>query len=64
MHHMHAWRLLVVSGAEGTHRCELPYGCWDLNLGPLEEQQVGLTDEPSLQHPKEHPKSVSFLGLP
>ena len=28
--------------------CEPPCGCWELNLGPLEEQQVLLTTEPSL----------------
>jgi hypothetical protein len=27
----------------------LPCGCWELNLGPLEEQSVLLTSEPSLQ---------------
>jgi hypothetical protein len=29
--------------------CEPPCGCWDLNSGPLEEQSVLLTTEPSLQ---------------
>jgi hypothetical protein len=29
--------------------CEGPYGCWDLNSGPLEKQSVLLTAEPSLQ---------------
>jgi hypothetical protein len=28
--------------------CELPCGCWELNPGPLEEQPVFLTDDPSL----------------
>ena len=28
---------------------EPPCGCWDLNSGPLEEQSVLLTTEPSLQ---------------
>ena len=28
---------------------ELPCGCWELNSGPLEEQPVLLTTEPSLQ---------------
>jgi hypothetical protein len=28
---------------------EPPCGCWDLNSGPLEEQSVLLTVEPSLQ---------------
>jgi hypothetical protein len=29
--------------------CEPPCGCWDLNSGPVEEQPVFLTTEPSLQ---------------
>ena len=29
--------------------CEPPCGCWELNSGPLEEQSVLLTAEPSLQ---------------
>jgi hypothetical protein len=28
--------------------CELLCACWDLNPGPLEEQPVLLTTEPSL----------------
>jgi hypothetical protein len=28
---------------------EPPCGCWELNAGPLEEQSVFLTIEPSLQ---------------
>jgi hypothetical protein len=32
--------------------CEPPCGCWDLNSGPLKEQSVLLTAEPSLQPPK------------
>ena len=31
-----------------TDGCEPPCGCWELNLGPLEEQSVLLTSEPSL----------------
>jgi hypothetical protein len=31
-----------------TDGCELPYGCWELNSGSLEEQPVLLTAEPSL----------------
>jgi hypothetical protein len=34
-------------GDRGT--CELPHGCWELNLGPLEEQPVLLTAESSVQ---------------
>ena len=29
--------------------CEPPCGCWELNSGPLEEQSMLLTSEPSLQ---------------
>ena len=32
-----------------TDGCEPPCGCWELNSGPLEEQPVLLTAEPSLQ---------------
>ena len=31
---------------------EPPCGCWELNPGPLEEQPVLLTAEPSHQSPK------------
>ena len=34
-----------------TDGCEPPCGCWELNSGPLEEQSVRLTSEPSLQPP-------------
>jgi hypothetical protein len=39
-----------------TDGCEPPCGCWELNSGPLEEQSVLLTTEPSLQ-----PPSLAFL---
>ena len=29
--------------------CKLPCGCWKLNWGPLKEQPILLTAEPSLQ---------------
>ena len=32
-----------------TDGCGLPHGCWELNSGPLVEQSVLLTIEPSLQ---------------
>ena len=35
-------------GSRITRRCKL-YGSWELNLCPLEEQQVILTTEPRLQ---------------
>ena len=31
-----------------TGGCEPPCGCWELNSGPLKEQSVLLTSEPSL----------------
>ena len=31
-----------------TDDCKMPYGCWGLNSGPLEEQSVLLTAESSL----------------
>jgi hypothetical protein len=34
-----------------TDGCEPPCGCWELNSGPLEEQSVLWTAEPSLQPP-------------
>ena len=39
----HTRRDLITGG------CEPPCGCWDLNSGPLEEQPVLLTADPSLQ---------------
>jgi hypothetical protein len=33
----------------GLDSCEPPRGFWELNSGPLEEEAVLLTDEPSLQ---------------
>ena len=32
-----------------TDGCETPCGRWELNSGPLEDQSVLLTTEPSLQ---------------
>jgi hypothetical protein len=32
-----------------TDGCEPPCGCWESNLGSLEEQTVPLTTEPFLQ---------------
>ena len=34
--------------------CKSPCGCWELNSGPLEEQLVLLTSEPSLRPPREN----------
>jgi hypothetical protein len=40
-----------------TDGCEPPCGCWDLDLGPLEEQSVLLTAEPSHQA-----REINFYG--
>jgi hypothetical protein len=32
-------------GTGFTDGCEPSFGCWELNLGPLEEQPVSLTTE-------------------
>lgn len=38
-----------ILGSGVTDACEPPCGCWKLNLGPLGEQQMLLSPEPSLQ---------------
>jgi hypothetical protein len=43
-------------GTRVIDNCELPCGCWKLTLGPLEEQPVLLTIEPSVQ-----PHKTKFL---
>ena len=56
VYHLHAWYpqrpedgfRSPETGVAGA--CELlPYGCWKLNLGPLEEQTVLLTTKLALQ---------------
>jgi hypothetical protein len=47
-----------VSDLEVTDGCKLPCGYWGLNPGPLEEQPVLLTTEPSLQPPR----SINILN--
>ena len=49
-------------GTGATESYELPCGCWDLNLSPLEEQLVLLTAEPSLQPPQK--KSIICIISP
>jgi hypothetical protein len=46
-----------------TDICEPPCGCWDLNSGPLEEQSVLLTAEPSLQPQKNFYSLIIFMLL-
>ena len=42
-----------------TDGCEPPFGCWELNSGPLEEQSVLLIAEPSLQPKATPPNSAT-----
>ena len=56
LYHMHAWcpgrpESYKSSRTGVPDSCELPCGCWELNLGPLEKQPVLLTTEPLLQLP-------------
>uniref|UniRef100_A0A8I5ZQ82 Uncharacterized protein n=1 Tax=Rattus norvegicus TaxID=10116 RepID=A0A8I5ZQ82_RAT len=44
--------------------CEPPCGCWELNSGPLEEQTVLLTSEPSLQPPHKQFLRYGFSSPP
>jgi hypothetical protein len=46
------------SGSTVITGCEPPCGCWELNSGPLEDEPVLLTTEPSLSSPK--PLSFKF----
>jgi hypothetical protein len=41
-----------------TDGCDSPCGFWDLNSGPLEDQSVLLTAEPSLHPPTSHPQVI------
>jgi hypothetical protein len=55
MYHMHSWypwrpeEGIGFSRTEVTEGYELPCRCWELNLGPLQEQPVLFTAEPFLQ---------------
>ena len=62
----HSCFLVLANGFLNAHQkmksdpiidgCEPQFGFWELNSGPLDEQPVLLTNEPSLQ-----PHSTSFL---
>lgn len=41
--------LLSLKASDCSYRCGTPWGCWELNRGPLEEQPVFLMPGPSLQ---------------
>jgi hypothetical protein len=55
MYYVHSWCLQRPeedAGSSGTgvmNGCDPPCGCQEWNSGPLEEQPVLLTSEPSLQ---------------
>jgi hypothetical protein len=38
----------MAGSCNSTHECVLSCGCWDLNLGPLEKQQMLLITDPTL----------------
>lgn len=56
-YHLYAWcpqRQVEVIGSPGTRvtdGCELPWGYWELNLYPVEEQLALLVTEPCLPAP-------------
>lgn len=45
------------------HGCQLPCGCWELNLDLLQEQQVLFTTEPTLQQLIFYDVCVRSCGL-
>ena len=49
-------------GSRVTGSCELPCGCWEWNLGLVEERPVLLTAEPSLQ-PQDRHKTINLNSL-
>jgi hypothetical protein len=49
--HTHTHKRTQSNGQMAWAGCEPPCGCWKLNSGPLEEQPVFLTAEPSHQPP-------------
>ena len=67
MHHLHTrchWRLdkdVRSSGIRIIDSCELSCGCLELNLGPLQEQQLILSSEPTLQPPPTPPPLTFYL---
>ena len=43
-----AWDFFPPTETGVSDSCEPPCGCWELHMGPLEEQPVLLSAEPSL----------------
>ena len=65
MDHVRAWFPQTDAGSPGTgvtSGCQLPCWCLGLNEGPLEEQLVLFTAEPSPQSPEGNMKLVGFLN--
>lgn len=59
-------RRLVSSLGRVTHGCRLLCGCWELNLDPLQEQYVLLTNTPAppcIKKKKHTKQTWSFLYL-
>lgn len=50
-------------GPRITNSCALPCGCREPNLGPLQEQQVPLTSEPSVQSLHSFSKQIKFQSF-
>lgn len=50
VHLIHIWSEEKVAslGTGVMGGCESPCGCWELNLGPLQDEQVLLTTQPPL----------------
>lgn len=68
LHFMHVWYLWKPEKGivtEITDGCEAPYGCWDLNEGPLEDKSLLLIAEPPLQSslPNTYPHSQLHLMM-
>lgn len=53
----------LTPGTGGVDGCESPCWLWESNLGPVQEQQVLLTPEPTRQHPLPPLLMVLFLTL-
>jgi hypothetical protein len=49
-------------GTGVTDGCKPPCGFWELNVGPLQEQQVLFTAEPSVLHLKERYRAKIWLA--
>lgn len=47
-----------------NYRCEPPWGCWNSNPGPREEQPITLTAEPFLKSPELHFKEMVTVWKP